>query len=288
MKVCPECGYENLNEMFYCRHCNYEFPDFDWNSVEHDIITIPMMSENRNIERNQFYKMMKKSSIKELIYLILECIVCYYGMCYGFYHNWFIYELCLGSFVLVFIYRCQFSLLFKLFNIKTTVLVNDIEFYNLRIQGFILILTTLWILTGVYPFMLYEKFIGLCYITFAGVLIPLLVGLGYFFRPNTFNEYNDYSFFNSGILMILMGSNVLFIMPYTNLFHKFPLLVNVVLLSLYFLIIFSILFPDIVNKYNKYDIRGKNSAYILYTMLGFLALFVFELILGILLGLMFF
>ena len=30
MKYCKNCGYENLDEQFECRHCGCEFEAFDW------------------------------------------------------------------------------------------------------------------------------------------------------------------------------------------------------------------------------------------------------------------
>ena len=286
MKYCPSCGYENLNEMFFCRHCNYEFPDFDWDTVEHDnIMIVPMMSKNRIIERYKFFKRMDSSFVKEFIYLVLECIVCYYGTNYGLNHNWLVYELVLFGFLLLFVYRCQFSFIFKLFNIKTTVSIKGIEFYNLRIQGLILILTGLSIFISVYPFTLYSKYLAIVLFGFSGGIIPLLVGLGYFFKPNTFNEYNDYSFFSSEALMWLMGGNMLFSVSFYGIGSKFPIFLKIPFLALYLLILFSILFPDVINKYNKHDIRGKDTFYVICCLVGFIVLFVLVLIFGELLGL---
>ena len=279
MKYCPSCGYENLNEMFFCRHCNYEFPDFDWDTVEHDnIMIVPMMSDNMSIERDKFFKRMDASFVKEFIYLVLECIVCYLGMSYGLNHNWIVYELFFWTFAIIFNFRYQYSLIFKIFRIKTTVLIKDIEFYNLRIQGFILIWTGLSIFIGVYPFTLYSKFIVICLFGFSGGIIPLLIGLSYFLKPNTFNEYNCYKLFYSELLMWLIGGNLLFSILFIGISRKFPIIIQIILLTLYVYIIFSILFPDVINKYSKHDIRGTESLYGIFNMFGLIALSILQII----------
>ena len=288
MKECPECGYENLNEMFYCRHCNYEFPDFDWDSVEHEnLMFTPSMYETRCIERKKFFKNMENSFIKQLLILLLEGIICYPILNYGFFHNWFVYVLFVLIFYLIIMFTYQFSFIFKLFRIKTTVMIKGIEFYNLRIQGFMLLCSGIIMPIICYPTIFYERYIIVFYFASWGSLIPFVIGLSYFLKPNTFNEYNAYAIFGTELMMFLMGGNLLFLMFYHAAYKHFPLFVNVILISLYMALISSLFFPDVINKYNKHDIRGKKSAYVIYLLVGFLALFFLELIMAELLGLLF-
>jgi len=286
MKVCPECGYENLNEMFYCRHCNYEFPDFDWDSVEHEnLMFTPSMYETRCIERKKFFKNMENSFIKQLLLLLLEGIICYPILSYGFYHNWFIYMLFVWIFYLINMFTYQFSFIFKLFRIKTTVMIKGIEFYNLRIQGFGLMCSGILLLITSYPTIFYERYSIVFYLFLFGSIIPFVIGLSYFLKPGTFNEYNAYAIFGTELMMFLLGGNFLFTMFFYGVYKGFPLIINVILITIYLVLIFSLFFPDVINKYNKHDIRGKKSGYVIYLLVGFLALFFLELILAILLGL---
>jgi len=160
-------------------------------------------------------------------------------------------------------------------------------FYNLRIQGFGLMCSGILLLITSYPTIFYERYSIVFYLFLFGSIIPFVIGLSYFLKPGTFNEYNAYAIFGTELMMFLLGGNFLFTMFFYGVYKGFPLIINVILITIYLVLIFSLFFPDVINKYNKHDIRGKKSGYVIYLLVGFLALFFLELIMAELLGLLF-
>ena len=285
MKYCKKCGYENLNEQIYCRHCGFEFEYFDWDSVERENLTInSLMVGRRNIEYERYQKKLNQSLKFDWIILIISSIIFIPCIIYGLQHWWIIYWLFL------LIYGCilcfEIHLIFILFNIKITVKIGEHEFYNNRLEGIQLFLSSILMLLWAYPFTFYPKFIGAAIIICAFALPYLLTGINVLLRPKVFNEYNDFTFLSSYALMWIAGGNALSTMLLYAILNKVPLIIRVIIISVYIFIIFSIIFPDVVNKYTKHDIRGKDSLYFFYVHGALVILFIILLILGNMFGLL--
>lgn len=286
LKYCKNCGYENLDEQFECRHCGCEFEAFDWDSVERENVTRDAdYLITREYEYNFIMKKLNGSVVKDWIFLLISSFICIEIIYYGFYHSWFWYWL------FVIIYGCilayEIPLFLKLFKVKLTVNVHGKDFFNYKYPGLRYILSGLTVLVLFYPFTLYNKFIGVVYMGMPGMIVPLSCGICYFLRPNTFNEYTDYSLLNGPILLWVVIENMIFGLFFLGNIQNFPIEINIIFGVLYLIILFTQLFPDVVNKYNKYDIRGPNSLYILFILFGVLILFILEYILAYFFGLLF-
>jgi len=263
MKYCKKCGYENLNEQIYCRHCGYEFEYFDWDSVKRENIIInSLMVGRRIIEYERYQNKLNKSLKLDWIILIFGSIIFIPSIIYGLYHSWILYWL------LLLVYACivglEIHLIFILFNIKITVKIGEHEFYNNRLEGIQTFLAGIFILFGVYPFTFYEKFMGILIIACPFALLFLLNGINVLLRPKVFNEYNDFTLLGTYTLMWVGGINAISSLLIFSILNRFPLMLRVFIISAYVMLIFSIIFPDVVNKYTKHDIRGKYSSHLLY------------------------
>ncbi len=286
MKYCKKCGYENLNEQIYCRHCGYEFEYFDWDSVKRENLTInSLMVERRNIEYERYQNKLNKSLKLDWIILIFSSIIFIPSIIYGLYHSWILYWL------LLLVYGCilcfEIHLIFILFNIKITIKIGEHEFYNNRLEGIQIFLGGIFILFGAYPFTFYPKFAIALLLSCSLGLPYLLTGINVLLRPKVFNEYNDFTFLSTYALMWIAGGNGLLTIVLYAILDKVPLILRVILLSTYIVILFSIIFPDVVNKYNKHDIRGKDSLYFFYVHGVLLIYFIILLIFGKMFGLLF-
>lgn len=53
MKYRGNCDTSNLNQQIFCRRCDYQFEDFDWNTVEREnIFSDSLNNQFRETERN--------------------------------------------------------------------------------------------------------------------------------------------------------------------------------------------------------------------------------------------
>ena len=263
MKYCKKCGYENLNEQIYCRHCGFEFEYFDWDSVERENTIIdPTKVSNRNWEHNRFKNKRKKSLKVDWLILILSSIIFIPCIIYGLYHSWIIY------WILLLVYTCivafEIHLIIFLFNIKMTVKIGEHEFYNDRSLGFQTLLTGIMIFCGLYPATFYEKFFAAFILMCPFALLFLLSGIVMLLRPNVFNENNEFTTLNTLTLMWIGGINVFATPMIFSILNQFPLILRLIIITGYVILLFSIMFPDVINKYTKHDIRGKYSSYFLY------------------------
>jgi len=284
MKYCANCGYENLDEMFSCRHCGFEFEDFDWDNVERENISRDSEYLSVRVEEQEIIeRKMSGSVVKDWAFLLFSSVICLGMMHYGLYHSWFWYWLFL--FIYGIIVAWEIPLFLRLFRVNLITRVHGIDFYNYKYRGVQYFLAGLTVLVGLYPFTLYN-FTPIIYFVLPGAIVPLLIGVCYFLRPKTFNEYTDYAFLNSYLLMWLTLQNILFGYLYLNAIKLFPTWILVCLGVVYLIVMFTLLFPDVVNKYNKYDIRGPNSLYILNILGSILILFFSLLIIAKLLGIM--
>lgn len=88
-------------------------------------------------------------------------------------------------------------------------------------------------------------------------------------------------------LIWLTAQNTLFVFLFLHIIPVFPKVITIFLGILYLIVMFSLLFPDVVNKYTKNDIRGPNSLYIFHAVGILFILFILEFILGNVLGIFF-
>ena len=269
MKYCEKCNAINLNEQIFCRKCNHQFEDFDWNRVEHENIYSNTLNNvfreaDRDIHNNYFKVSLKKDGIKFIIWTV----ICLYGVYYGLNNSlWYYYVSAIGYLMLIAIK--YYKLFFAIFNIGLEEKIGNKIFYNYRIESFKLILGGILVLIVFLPFI---KFVGEAYLAIYSVIIPgslvcIILGLDFFIRSSVFNTYNDYYYVITEYLMFLMPSSGIFGLLNYGLYeglHNISL--NILCITLYLLIFFSILFLDKVNKHTKYDIRGPGSWFLFYAV----------------------
>ena len=106
MKYCKNCKALNLNEQIFCRKCNHQFEEFDWDAVEHENIYSDSLNDQyreteRDIHKNHFNVSLKKDSVKFIIWTI----ICIYGIYYGINNSWICYYISLLTYILIILYK---------------------------------------------------------------------------------------------------------------------------------------------------------------------------------------
>ena len=258
MKYCKNCKALNLNEQIFCRKCNHQFEDFDWDAVEHENIYSDSLNDQfRQTDRDIYNKYFDISIIKDGIKFIIWTIICVYGMHYGLNNSlWYYYIFEVIYFMIITIK--YYKLFFKIFNVSVEEKIGDKIFYNYKIESSKLILAGLLIITSLFPFYMIDsyRYSALFAIGFPISIVGILLGLDFFIRSKVFNTYNDYYYVITFYLMFLMPSSALMgllNLPMYYSLHNITL--NIIWITLYLIIFFSILFLDKINKYTKYDVR---------------------------------
>ena len=270
MKCCEKCNAINLNEQIFCRKCNHQFEDFDWNRVEHENIYSNKLNNvfreaDRDIHNNYFKVSLKKDGVKFIIWTV----ICLYGVYYGLNNSfWYYYISAIGYLMLIAIK--YYKLFFVIFNIGIEEKIGNKIFYNYRIESFKLILGGILVLIVFLPFnkiLVSEGYLKIYSACIPFSLLCMVLGLDFFIRSSVFNTYNDYYYVVTEYLMFLMPSIAIFGLLFYDLYDVFHnLFLNGLLMGLYIFIFCTILFLDKINKHTKYDIRGPGSWFLFYAI----------------------
>ncbi|AWX32131.1 hypothetical protein [Methanosphaera sp. BMS] len=270
MKYCENCNAENLNEQIFCRKCNHQFEDFDWNTVERENVYADSLNDQfRQTEQDLHEKHFNVSLKKDGIKFIIWTVICIYGMYYGIQHSWLCYYISIFIYGLLFIFK-YYKLFFKLFNVRLQEKIGNKTFNNYRLESKGVISGGIFLWMFFYPLIyFFDDYARL--VLFSGVilggLVYILFGLDLFIRPHVFNQYNDNYYVITVYLMFIMPAGVFlgFLLGATY-YSTHNDLMAVFLLGLYIITIIPVLFLDKVNKHTKHDIRVPGSWFLFYSI----------------------
>jgi len=271
MKYCENCKALNLNEQIFCRKCNHQFEDFDWDAVEHENIYSDSLNDQyreteRDLHKNHFNVSLKKDSIKFIIWTI----ICIYGMYYGINNSWICYYISLLTYILLILYK-YYKIFYKIFDVKLEEKIGNKVFYNYRLEAKDLVMGGIFGILFFSPWSSIWGFDSLAlWCTFLpSTLTYILFGLDFFIRPDVFNRYNDYYYVITVYSLILLPAFSVFGILSWSLFKSFNnISLNISLTIICIVILFTLLFLDKINKYTKYDIRGPGSWFIYYAIIA--------------------
>ena len=270
MKYCENCNAENLNEQIFCRKCNHQFEDFDWNTVERENVYADSLNNQfRQTEQDLHEKHFNISLKKDGIKFIIWTVVCIYGMYYGVQHSWLCYYISIFTYGLLFIFK-YYKLFFKLFNIRLQEKIGNKTFNNYRLESKGVISGGVFLWMFFYPVIcVVDGDAGLMItscVILAG-LVYILFGLDLFIRPYVFNQYNDNYYVVTLYLMFIMPAGAILglLLGVTYSWSHNELLIGI-LLALYLISIIPVLFLDKVNGHTKHDIRVPGSWFLFYSV----------------------
>ena len=270
MKYCENCNAENLNEQIFCRKCNHQFEDFDWNTVERENVYADSLNDQfrqteQNIHEKHFNVSLKKDGIKFIIWTIL----CIYGMYYGIQHSWLCYYISIFTYGLLFIFK-YYKLFFKLFNVRLQEKIGNKTFNNYRLESKGIISGGIFLWMFFYPIISAindEAGFMIASCVFIGGLVYILFGLDLFIRPEVFNQYNDNYYVITVYLMFIMpAGGILGLFLGGTYYSLHDTLMVIILLVSYLISILPVLFLDKVNKHTKHDIRLPGSWFLFYSV----------------------
>ena len=270
MKYCENCNAENLNEQIFCRKCNHQFEDFDWNTVERENVYADSLNDQfRQTEQDLHEKHFNVSLKKDGIKFIIWTVICIYGMYYGIQHSWLCYYISIFTYGLLFIFK-YYKLFFKLFNVRLQEKIGNKTFNNYRLESKGLIvggINTWMFFYPLIPIMGNESGFIAYSMAFPIGLLFVIFGLVFFIRSDVFNQYNDNYYVITIYLMFMMPATALFGLASVALYYLLDnIFLNISLIILYYLILFPVLFLDKVNQHTKHDIRGPLHWFLFYAI----------------------